>query len=518
MSFMPRGSGKLVLGGEKMLRIYEARHRELHAVSDFTGVPERQDTVVNGRLEPQTFVSFCYTANDQMIGCTQLGDLFVIQLMDVIQIIDPMSLIAAGTPPGNRTQFRRVVPSRFGFVAATDDVLYFFQFKPSKEGSDIKGTYQCILKWRAAEFKGTHITSISICEPGDGDGMHVAGESPSAEAQDSNIAISTKNNQILYLNLYKQVYYPDYLKIVNDMKNISKNANGSGMIDTPVQSDEEDDNSSMLDSSSTLKNKKKEPVIKMDGIEEEAGAESVNLESNKYGGGKKSQESKKKAQEMKENEALINEIKYTLVANGFHQGDEPTANKASQHRYDNSERGLLVDICIQRPIIATLSKADSTIRVWNYDTGESELVKSYSQLQKEFRDSTQTYLQSIALHPSGFYLAIACIGGVKIYHLMEPEIREYRSLECKGCHTVKFSNGGQLLACIDPQHIGIYHAYTLERLNRLPGRHASIRNLDFNENDTVIAVVSWDGFIQKYELVGKMGKMGECVIDKQSRF
>jgi len=78
MSFMPRGSGKLVLGGEKMLRIYEARHRELHAVSDFTGVPERQDTVVNGRLEPQTFVSFCYTANDQMIGCTQLGDLFVI--------------------------------------------------------------------------------------------------------------------------------------------------------------------------------------------------------------------------------------------------------------------------------------------------------------------------------------------------------------------------------------------------------------------------------------------------------
>ena len=147
------------------------------------------------------------------------------------------------------------------------------------------------------------------------------------------------------------------------------------MIDTPVNSDEEDE-SSMIDSSSTLKNKKKEAVIKSVGIEEEAEAESVNLESNKYGGGKKSQESKK-IQEIKENEALINEIKYTLVANGFHQGDEPTANKASMHRYENSERGLLVDICIQRPIIATLSKADSTIRVWNYDTGEGELLKSY---------------------------------------------------------------------------------------------------------------------------------------------
>ena len=100
----------------------------------------------------------------------------------MIQTIDPMSLVAAGTPVGNRTQFRRVVASRFGFVAATDDVLYFFQFKPSKEGSDNKGPYQCILKWRAAEFKGTHITSISIYEPGEGDGMHAAGETPSPEA------------------------------------------------------------------------------------------------------------------------------------------------------------------------------------------------------------------------------------------------------------------------------------------------------------------------------------------------
>ena len=45
-----------------------------------------------------------------------------------------------------------------------------------------------------------------------------------------------------------------------------------------------------------------------------------------------------------------------------------------------------------------------------------------------------------------------------------------------------------------------------------------VRNLDFNENDTVIAVVSWDGFIQKYDIVGKMGKVAERVIDKQSRF
>ena len=60
----------------------------------------------------------------------------------------------------------------------------------------------------------------------------------------------------------------------------------------------------------------------------------------------------------KENEERINEIKYSVVASGFHKGEISC-----------------MDICIHRPIIATLSKTDATIRVWNYDTGESELFK-----------------------------------------------------------------------------------------------------------------------------------------------
>ena len=43
-----------------------------------------------------------------------------------------------------------------------------------------------------------------------------------------------------------------------------------------------------------------------------------------------------------------------------------------------------MDICVQRPIICTLSKEDSTIRVWNYATGECELEKNYEKMQEEF--------------------------------------------------------------------------------------------------------------------------------------
>ena len=45
----------------------------------------------------------------------------------------------------------------------------------------MKGYYECILKWRANEFKGTTITSISIYED-------------DKVPEESYIAISTKNS------------------------------------------------------------------------------------------------------------------------------------------------------------------------------------------------------------------------------------------------------------------------------------------------------------------------------------
>lgn len=77
-----------------------------------------------------------------------------------------------------------------------------------------------------------------------------------------------------------------------------------------------------------------------------------------------------------------------------------------------------MDVCVQRPIVITLSKADSSIRVWNYESGQCELIKTYHSMQKEFANSNQSYLQSVALHPSGFYLAVGFIDKVKVYHLL----------------------------------------------------------------------------------------------------
>ena len=115
-------------------------------------------------------------------------------------------------------------------------------------------------------------------------------------------------------------------------------------------------------------------------------------------------------------------------------------------------------------------------------------------MQKEFKDSNQTYLQSIAIHPSGFYLAISFIDKVKIYHLLDSDIREYRVLDIKNQHLIKFSNGGQYLACVDQKDISIYYSYTLEKPKKT-SCSPEISNLDFNENDTVLTISSKKGYI-----------------------
>jgi len=51
-----------------------------------------------------------------------------------------------------------------------------------------KGYYNCILKWRAEEFRGTEIMDAHICQ--------------GAKPEDCTMVISTKDKQIIYLNLY----------------------------------------------------------------------------------------------------------------------------------------------------------------------------------------------------------------------------------------------------------------------------------------------------------------------------
>ena len=131
------------------------------------------------------------------------------------------------------------------------------------------------------------------------------------------------------------------------------------------------------------------------------------------------------------------DVKFETVARGFHSGAISC-----------------MDISVQRPILVTASRDDSTIRFWNYYTGQCELSRRYFVLEKEkdqgdkLREQARPLL-ALALHPSGYYLAAGFVDKVRIMHVLHDELREFRTLEIKNCNRLKFSNGGQFLALTD---------------------------------------------------------------------
>lgn len=167
------------------------------------------------------------------------------------------------------------------------------------------------------------------------------------------MTVSTKDGQILYVNLYSQVYFPDYIKMMQDIKG-----------DDPFGNDNSNEESRELDASGFLAESGKSVLGSLDarpkpkartvGLVEE-GSDDITLEE--WRAQKGDMAPTKTQLDQLEQRVRIERIDYHVVADGFHKGEISA-----------------MDICVQRPIIATLSKMDSTVRIWNYHTGVCELL------------------------------------------------------------------------------------------------------------------------------------------------
>jgi WD40 repeat protein len=116
------------------------------------------------------------------------------------------------------------------------------------------------------------------------------------------------------------------------------------------------------------------------------------------------------------NEDLHREIKFDLICKGFHSG---------------SITGI--DVAIQRPILVTCSRDDSTVRIWNYMTYTCELAREFFCLEDMAIREAAKPLLSVAIHPAGYYLAISFIDKIRIYHILHDELRHYKNIEVKNC-------------------------------------------------------------------------------------
>lgn len=166
------------------------------------------------------------------------------------------------------------------------------------------------------------------------------------------------------------------------------------------------------------------------------------------------------------NENLASEIKFDLVCRGFHSGSINA-----------------IDIAIQRPIIVTCSREDSTIRLWNYFTHSCELAREYYVLEDMAIREAAKPLISVAMHPSGYYMAASFIDKIRFYHILHDELRHFKNIEIKNCQRMKFSSGGHLFFAVANKTIQVFNAYSLVRLSSVGTFPLGVSDIVVGEKD-----------------------------------
>lgn len=183
---------------------------------------------------------------------------------------------------------------------------------------------------------------------------------------------------------------------------------------------------------------------------------------------------------------LGGEITVTMFCYGFHYG--PITG---------------LDVAVQRPLIATCSQADASVRIWNYVTQKCELAKKLYVVDKGAgdlgSDSSSRPLLSVAFHPSGYYLAVGFIDKIRIFHVLYDELRFFREINAKNVTCMKFSNGGHLLAAASQKTVYIYSSYTLELVETLKSHSSLVQDLMWNHRDLRLVSVGSDGNIFEYD-------------------
>ena len=83
VTFLSRDNNKVVVANDDF-RFYSTITRQLDELPNFENLPMRDPQYINKQKVQQEFSSFCYRENEHLVGVTNLGDIFIIEIMDVI--------------------------------------------------------------------------------------------------------------------------------------------------------------------------------------------------------------------------------------------------------------------------------------------------------------------------------------------------------------------------------------------------------------------------------------------------
>jgi WD40 repeat protein len=85
-----------------------------------------------------------------------------------------------------------------------------------------------------------------------------------------------------------------------------------------------------------------------------------------------------------------------------------------------------LDVCCRKPLLVSCS-TDKSIRLWNYITGNCEMMRYYPE---------EAY--SVAFHPSGLYLLVGFSDKLRLMNVLMDDFRFFKEFAIRACKEVSW--------------------------------------------------------------------------------
>ena len=158
---------------------------------------------------------------------------------------------------------------------------------------------------------------------------------------------------------------------------------------------------------------------------------------------------------------------------------------ASQHC------GVVKDVCFShsRTQIATIGE-DRHVRIWHKLSVWTGIIDM----------KLQANPLAVALHPSGFQLAIGFKESFKVFSVLESELEAELDTVAKSCYAVSYSPGGKYLAVNSGGSVLVLSPYTLRVMVTLVGHSSPVRSLTWCPYDLTLASACFAGTVAVWDL------------------
>ncbi|XP_066140488.1 cilia- and flagella-associated protein 57 [Euwallacea fornicatus] len=159
-----------------------------------------------------------------------------------------------------------------------------------------------------------------------------------------------------------------------------------------------------------------------------------------------------------------------------------------------------MSICRWKPICVTSGTNDRSLKIWNYETNEIELIQNF-----------QDDIHSVALHPTGLYCVIGFSDKLRYMTILIDDIVTTKEFNIRSCKLCSFSTMGHVFASTNCSDIFVYSSISFVLMYILKGHLGQVRCMSWNKDDRLMTTCGSEGAVYVWD-VCEATRISETII------